>query len=376
MKKIFFLALGLIALNANSQSVSINTDGSTADNSAILDVKSTDKGVLIPRMTAAQRNLIASPATGLMVYQTDGSAGFYFYNGTVWTSLSGGGTNLYTNDGTLSGNRSLTLGGFNLDFAGTGNLGLNDNTLRFRGASDNNHGIQFNSSVDGPSIFGFGGGTLRFGSAGGSEALRWSNAGVQINGGSNSYILPSTRGAANQVLSTNGAGGTSWVTPSGGAGGTLELIANKVGGTAEILPLAGSTSPTTIVFNNVVNAPSLGSYNSANGVFTAGASGTYLIQVKLLCNDAANPAQTVGSFLALIKNNATYGSTGADVFYGDYPALHNFLPTGIRGQGSLMKIVQLAAGDTFRIVAVSGNSGTAAQPVSTVAGSNISVVKL
>nr|MCU0351792.1 hypothetical protein [Flavobacterium sp.] len=62
MKKLFFLALGLIALNANAQSVSINTDGSTADNSAILDVKSTDKGILIPRMTEAQRNLITTPA--------------------------------------------------------------------------------------------------------------------------------------------------------------------------------------------------------------------------------------------------------------------------------------------------------------------------
>ncbi|MCU0351793.1 MAG: hypothetical protein MUF43_13350 [Flavobacterium sp.] len=89
MKKLFFLALGLIALNATAQSVSINTDGSTADNSAILDVKSTDKGVLIPRMTEAQRNLIATPATGLMIYQTDDTAGFYFYNGTTWTSLNG-----------------------------------------------------------------------------------------------------------------------------------------------------------------------------------------------------------------------------------------------------------------------------------------------
>ena len=89
MKKLFFLGLSLIALNASAQSVAINTDGSAADNSALLDLKSTNQGVLVPRMTASQRGLIPSPATGLMVYQTDAPSGFYFYNGTAWTSLNG-----------------------------------------------------------------------------------------------------------------------------------------------------------------------------------------------------------------------------------------------------------------------------------------------
>ena len=94
MKKLFFLGLSLIALNATAQSVAINTDGSTADPSAILDLKSTNQGVLVPRLTQTQRTAIATPATGLMVYQTDATAGFYFYNGTAWTSLNGAnGTN-------------------------------------------------------------------------------------------------------------------------------------------------------------------------------------------------------------------------------------------------------------------------------------------
>lgn len=88
--KNFFLAITIaFAFSANAQSVAINNDGSTADNSAILDLKSNNQGVLVPRMTAAQRGLIATPATGLMVYQTDAPAGFYFYNGTAWTSLNG-----------------------------------------------------------------------------------------------------------------------------------------------------------------------------------------------------------------------------------------------------------------------------------------------
>ncbi|MCB0576578.1 MAG: hypothetical protein KDC61_18620, partial [Saprospiraceae bacterium] len=44
--------------------ISINQDNSTPDPSAMLDIKSSDKGMLIPRMTTAERNAIASPAAG------------------------------------------------------------------------------------------------------------------------------------------------------------------------------------------------------------------------------------------------------------------------------------------------------------------------
>ena len=65
--------------------------GTTApDNSAILQVSSTSKGVLFPKMTAAQRGLITSPAVGLLVFQTDGSSGFYFYDGSRWVQLGAG----------------------------------------------------------------------------------------------------------------------------------------------------------------------------------------------------------------------------------------------------------------------------------------------
>ncbi|GAB3989677.1 hypothetical protein GCM10028807_15100 [Spirosoma daeguense] len=75
---------------AQTGAVGINTDGSVADPSALLDVKSTNQGMLVPRMTAQQRGLISNPATGLLVYQTDATTGFYFYNGTTWSALGGG----------------------------------------------------------------------------------------------------------------------------------------------------------------------------------------------------------------------------------------------------------------------------------------------
>ena len=69
-----------------SQSVAINTDGSTANASALLEVKSTVKGLLIPRMSRTERNAIGTPATGLLIFQSSpDSIGFYYYNGSAWT---------------------------------------------------------------------------------------------------------------------------------------------------------------------------------------------------------------------------------------------------------------------------------------------------
>lgn len=92
---VFFFAISLV----QAQSAAINTDGSNADASAILDVKSTNKGMLVPRMTTAQRTAIASPAKGLLVFDND-TGDFWFYNGTAWTSLSSGSPiNYWTQNG-------------------------------------------------------------------------------------------------------------------------------------------------------------------------------------------------------------------------------------------------------------------------------------
>jgi len=63
--------------------------GTTTPNaSAKLDVTATDKGFLTPRMTAAQRGNIPLPAAGLLVYQIDGTGGFYYYNGVAWIIIA------------------------------------------------------------------------------------------------------------------------------------------------------------------------------------------------------------------------------------------------------------------------------------------------
>ena len=67
--------------------VAINTDDSNPDASAILDIKSTNKGILTPRMTTEQRIAISSPAIGLLVFDTETNS-FWFYNGSAWAKLT------------------------------------------------------------------------------------------------------------------------------------------------------------------------------------------------------------------------------------------------------------------------------------------------
>ncbi len=79
--------------HAQGQTVVVTDDSTNLSGaaSAVLDVKSVTKGMLVPRVTAAQKAAIASPATGLLVYQTDGTNGFYYYDGSSWVIINSGG---------------------------------------------------------------------------------------------------------------------------------------------------------------------------------------------------------------------------------------------------------------------------------------------
>jgi hypothetical protein len=116
--------------------------GTTAPNaSAKLEIASTDKGLLIPRMTSAQRGLISLPANGLLVYQTDGVIGFYVNSGT---SASPSWLRINT-DWTKSGNDiSFTTGNVSL----SGNLaGGNSSTSNISGFAANITSVSANYSI-------------------------------------------------------------------------------------------------------------------------------------------------------------------------------------------------------------------------------------
>lgn len=85
--RLFVVGFCLTAWTQAMPQTAINTSGNPPDNTAMLDISSTTSGLLIPRMTDTQRGAIASPATGLLVFQTNGIIGFYFYNGSGWIRL-------------------------------------------------------------------------------------------------------------------------------------------------------------------------------------------------------------------------------------------------------------------------------------------------
>lgn len=85
--KQFFTLLAAVLLTATTYA-QIGINNENPDASAALDITSTTGGLLVPRMTETQRDAISPAATGLMIYQTDGTAGFYYYNGSSWSEVA------------------------------------------------------------------------------------------------------------------------------------------------------------------------------------------------------------------------------------------------------------------------------------------------
>jgi len=152
MKKLtIILAITLFSLlgNINAQ-VAVNTDGSSAHESAILDVKSTEKGILIPRMTKVQRDVISSPETGLIIYQTDDTPGFYFYTGSAWVTVGTEAISINDlSDGKTNNNHNIFLGSQAGNGITTGNynVGLGNTSLYTNNKGNHNTALGFNVLV-------------------------------------------------------------------------------------------------------------------------------------------------------------------------------------------------------------------------------------
>jgi hypothetical protein len=160
IKKIILAVLFcFFTLNSAYPQVAINTNGAQPNSSSILDVSSTTKGLLIPCMTEAQRNAITVTSTekGLLVFQTDGTMGFYFYSGSSWVAIfnsltsgvGGTGTSNYIPYWTASNN----IGNSGLYWSGT-NLGI--------GTTTPNNKLQIGSTTYSVNSLAMGNGTQNF----------------------------------------------------------------------------------------------------------------------------------------------------------------------------------------------------------------------
>ena len=253
-----FIALFLLASAGGALSQSVGINNATPHSSAVLDVKSTTKGVLVPRMNSVQRGAITTPAAGLLVYDTDTNS-FWFYNGSAWSNLS------------ASGSVGWALGGNSGTNPSTQFVGTTDNQpLRLR--TNNGWAGELNPLTGNFSI--------------------GSNAGAVHTSGHLNSAFGSGALAANTTANNNVAIGDSTLFKQNGVGtnvavGTHSMFSNTVGNANTALgPYA--------LFNNLD-----GSFNTSVGLNT------------MANNISGNQNTAVGS-RALQFNTASYNTaTGA-----------------------------------------------------------------
>ena len=298
---LFVLHTPYLILQARAQNVGVGI--AIPDNSALLQLETTSKGFLIPRMTDALMQSISTPATGDLVYNTT-YTNFYDYNGTIWTPVSGG------NNWSLTGNLSTSP---TTNFLGTIDaqdlVQKTDYNERMRFYSGGNVGL---TNVTGIAE------ALRFYERSGSGSLYTGfMAGVQTS--TAHYILPPADGLPNQALVTDGAGNLSWHTfttfggsgsqsiwkRGGAAGGEYsDSSGNSDSGPYSIV--AGKSNSVSgnyeMVFGEGNSAS--GSYGAVHGGVSNNSSGDH----DVLGGGQSNSNSATGVYIGGGKSNATSGN--------------------------------------------------------------------
>jgi hypothetical protein len=165
MKKICLIICIALCLSKGFAQVAINSTNAAPHASAMLDITSENKGLLIPRFTTSARTGISSPAKGLIVYDSTLNA-FFYHTGSAWTQLSSGSGSWNINGNDIYNNNSGNVGIGNpspakpLDVGGAGGIQISNganassnNELFFTDngqirSLDNFHRIVFNRSSD------------------------------------------------------------------------------------------------------------------------------------------------------------------------------------------------------------------------------------
>jgi len=217
MKNLIILlsAISILISPAALAQVSISTDGSAPHSSAMLEVKSIDRGILVPRLTTVQREGISGPAEGLLVYDNDTDS-FWFYSGSLWQELrTGAGTELTDADNdtkvTVDNGSDEDLIRFQL--GGAEKMVLRINSLDLNPGNDNVIVAPFSGSLitsaSNNSIFGYSSGQMN--TTGNYNSFFGSSVGLNnIDGNSNvamgAYSLTSNTSGDNNTTIGNQAG--------------------------------------------------------------------------------------------------------------------------------------------------------------------------
>jgi hypothetical protein len=292
----------LLIKNAAAQPGSIGIGTTTPNASAALEVKSTTKGILIPRTSTAGRTAIVSPAKGLMVYDTT-SGSFWYYNSSAWIQIGAGSTGW-----SLTGNSGTNPA---TNFIGT----TNAQPLRFR---VNNAWAGEIHPTTGNVFFGAGAGktnTTGEGNTGIGDHSLFANTEGGFNTAVGNYALPAnTTGSNNSAvgvyaLSNNTTGG------SNTAIGRNALFANTTG------QRNTATGEGALLTNTAGEANTANGYqalysNNGNGNTANGFQALYLNTSGL--NNTANGIQALNENTTGNSNTANgaislvYNTTGSD----------------------------------------------------------------
>jgi hypothetical protein len=254
----------------------------------MLDITSVNSGILIPRMTSVQKNAIASPATGLTVYDTTTSS-FWFFNGVIWVEITSSATGWLLAGNTLAGTEKLgstnaqpvRFYSNNIERArllSAGQFAVNSTvtfaaSTFFSQATGNNDAVDGNAAGTGVAVYGQNSGTGTGVEGVSSNATGFAMWGININasgtaiGGSGNnlglaYLSTGSGGAFNGT--TNGL----YSKATAGAGNGAMLVGNN---SINNYLLAGSgVAATGTQFGVFGYAANLGNGN-AGGYFSNGA---------------------------------------------------------------------------------------------------------
>ena len=195
--KLFFIAASCIFfVDVNAQTNTFPSTGAagigttTPNASSLLEIKSTSKGLLIPRMTQTQRNAIATPATGLLIYQSDHTSGFYYYSGTAWTAVT-----QKSKGWSLTGNSGINP---STNFIGT----TDAQPLKFRVNNQNSGDIDYNLGTAAFGYLALNSNTGVGNTAVGYEAGNSNTSGQYNTAIGSSALLANTTGIENSATGT------------------------------------------------------------------------------------------------------------------------------------------------------------------------------
>jgi len=269
MKKIIYTAAILALGFSASAQVGIGT--TSPSNSSMLDISSTTKGFLLPRMTSAQRDAVASPATGLQVFDTTTNT-FWFYNGTAW--INGGvasaqdlrlvGTNNHVTADAGVGSNGSSLG------TGTDNIAIGQNAMKLGSTGQYNIALGINALRDMTSATGnvaIGASALSKNNSNGNIAIGY-NASINTTGGNNTIVGFGALSAAT-TASQNTAMGVSALQSV--STGNFNAVFGNAAGTA-----LTTGSRNLAIGNDTAFPNNAGDYqmNIANGIFGTGMNGS------------------------------------------------------------------------------------------------------